>query len=181
MMQSILIVLLLPLILWGNPFDPAMLQIGAKIFPKVVLIEKGMKGRISSSVNIVIVANDASKESAIRLMNLIDRQYNKTLGEYPLNVNVVSPNEALRENDPHAYILLLSGKEALFPSLLAHAKKSKILTFCFDPDLLFEGVAVSLYIGRSVKPYLNLAVLRETPFLFDYGFLKLSQPYTAAE
>lgn len=181
MIRLILALFLVPIVLLGNLFDPTVLQIGAKIFPKVVLIEKGTKERIDGSVNILIVANDSTKETAQRLAGFIDRQYKNQLGGYLLNVRVISPQQAIRETDVHGYILLLTGKETLFYSLLAHAQKTKTLTFSLDPELLSQGVAVSLYIGRNVKPYLNLSLIRETPFVFDYGFLKLSQPYTVSE
>jgi hypothetical protein len=67
--------------------------------------------------------------------------------------------------------------DSMLSPLLEYAQKNKTLTFCFDPALLQKGAAVSLYIGRSVKPYINISTLKQVPFTFEYGFLKLSQSY----
>lgn len=172
-----LMYLFIPFLLYASPFDSNLLQIGAKIFPKVTLIEKGTKERIQTNVNLLIVTTNAYKSDAQRLSDIIDAQYDSTLSNHPLNISIVSPKEALEQKNIHGFILLLDPNDPVLLTLLEHAQRNKILTFSFDPELLQKGVAISLYIGRSVKPYINLSILKQTPFTFEYGFLKLSQPY----
>lgn len=176
-MKKLILLLLLPCMLWGASYDLALLQIGVKLFPKVALMEQGTKERIQSSVNFVIIATPSHKEDALQLSKMFDRQYGGVLSNYSLNFKTVSPKEALDIKHAHGFILLMEPNDSLLPILLENAHNSKILTFCFDPDLLQKGAAVSLYIGRSVKPYVNLTTLKQVPFTFEYGFLKLSQPY----
>jgi len=176
-MTKLLLLIFIPFFLWGTTYDSTLLQIGAKLFPKVILMEKGTTDRIQSVVNLVIVTVPANKEAAQRLSGMIERQYGGILSNHSLDVSVVSPKEALSLKNVHGFILLMDADESILPTLLEHAHQNKILTFSFDSDIMKKGSAVSLYIGRSVKPYINLTTLKQVPFTFEYGFLKLSQPY----
>lgn len=176
-MKKIIFLFLVPFLLWGTTYDPTLLQIGAKLFPKVALMEKGTKERIQSTLSLVIVSEAPNKVAAQRLSEMIERQYGGTLSNYSLILTTVSMKEALEIKNTHGFILLTEADDSALPLLLEHAHKNKTLTFCFDPALLQKGADVSLYIGRSVKPYINLTTLKQVPFTFEYGFLKLSQPY----
>ncbi|MDD2369958.1 MAG: hypothetical protein PHQ90_11690 [Sulfuricurvum sp.] len=176
-MKKIILLFLVPFVLWGTTYDLALLQIGVKIFPKVALMEQGTKERIQSNVNFVIVAGPAHKEAAQRLIMMFERQYGGVVGNYSFTIRVISPKDALEINNTQGFILLMEPDDAILSLILEHAHKNKILTFSFDSALLQKGTDVSLYIGRSVKPYINLSTLKQVPFTFEYGFLKLSQPY----
>lgn len=176
-MIKALLLIFIPFFLWGTTYDATLLQIGAKLFPKVLLMEKGTNERIQSNVNLVIVTTPANKEAAQRLSGMIERQYRDSLSNHPLIISIVSPKEGLNLKNAHGFILLMDADESILPTLLEHAHQNKILTFSFDPALMQKGSAVSIYIGRSVKPYINLSTLKQVPFTFEYGFLKLSQPY----
>lgn len=176
-MRKFILLLLMPVLIWGATYDLALLQIGVKIFPKVALMEQGTKERIGSNVNFVIIATQPNKEAAQQLSTLFERQYGGVLSNYSLTIRIVSPKEALEIKNSQGFILLMEPEEGALLNVLEHAHKNKILTFCFDPSLLQKGADISLFIGRSVKPYINLSTLKQVPFTFEYGFLKLSQPY----
>lgn len=176
-MKKIILLILMPFILWGSTYDLALLQIGAKIFPKVALMEQGTRDRIQSNVNFVIITTFSNKEAAQRLLMMFERQYGGLLSNYSFTIRIVSPKEALEIKNSQGFILLMEPDDSMLPLLLESAHKNKILTFCFDSALLQKGADVSLYIGRSVKPYINLTTIKQVPFTFEYGFLKLAQPY----
>lgn len=177
MMKLLLFILLSPLIVCATTYDSNLLQIGAKIFPKITVMEKGTSERIQTNVNIFIVSTSATKADAQRLSGMIESQYSGVLTSHPLSLTIISPRDVMEMKNAHALILLMDPNDPNLSSLLEYAQRNKILTFSFDPELLSKGVAVSLYIGRSVKPYINLSTLKQVPFVFEYGFLKLSQPY----
>jgi hypothetical protein len=176
-MKKSLLLILIPSLFWSATYDATLLRIGAKLFPKVALMENGTKERIQSTLQFVIVTTPSNKETGHRLAEMIERQYGGAISHYPLALSIVSLKEALEIKNAHGFILLLEPDEDSLSSLLEHAHKNKILTFSFDPALLQKGTAISLYIGRSVKPYINLTTLKQVPFTFEYGFLKLSQPF----
>lgn len=176
-MKYIFALILIPTILLSGSYDKALLQIGAKLFPKIAFIEKGTKERIRSTLNFVIVTTPSNQASAYELREMIQRQYPNGINNFPLNLSIASARESLDMTNIHGFILLLDPNEPLLEPLMEHAYQYKILSFSLEPSLLQKGVAVSLFIGRSVKPYINTTTLKQTPFTFDYGFLKLSQPY----
>ncbi|MCK9373975.1 MAG: hypothetical protein M0P91_12340 [Sulfuricurvum sp.] len=176
-MIKFILLFFIPVLLWGTTYDSTLLQIGAKIFPKIALMEKGTKERIQTTVNIVIITGGSNKQTAQQLAEMIERQYHGTLSNYSLTCSVVSIKEGFEVKNAHGFILLMDPDDSMLPALLEYAHKNKTLTFSFDPLVLQNGAAVSLYIGRSVKPYINLSTLKEVPFTFEYGFLKLSQSY----
>jgi hypothetical protein len=176
-MRKLILFILIPIVLWGSTYDLALLQIGAKIFPKVALMEQGTKERIQSSVNFIIITTQSNKEAGQQLSTIFERQYGGMISNYSLTLKIVSPKEALEITNVHGFIVLMDPYDSTLLNVLEHAHKNKILTFCFDPALLQKGADISLFIGRSVKPYINLTTLKQVPFTFEYGFLKLSQPY----
>lgn len=181
MKKLILLIFFFPLYLWSVTYDVSMLHIGAKLFPKIILMEQGTKERIHSTLSLIIVTDSTHKEHAKRLLNILEAQKDNSTNTTPLKLRVISPKEALEITDAHGFIVLINEEDYLLEGLIKHANKNKILTFSFDPNLLGKGVSVSLYIGKNVKPYLNLTALKEVPFTFEYGFLKLSQPYLSVE
>lgn len=176
-MKTIILCMLIPVILAATTYDSTLLQIGAKIFPKIALMEQGTNERIESTLNFAIVTLPSNKETAQRLSEMVKRQYPDGINNHRLSLTIVSPKEALEMNNGHGFILLLNSENNMLIPIIEHAAKNKILTFSLDPSLLQKGVAVSLYVGKNVKPYINTSTLKQVPFNFEYGFLKLSQPY----
>lgn len=162
---------------WGFSYDTPLLQIGAKLFPKVILMEKGSKERVGSEINLIVVASDQSAEPAKRFADMVLTQYPEGINNRPIRLSIVSPKEFTLLKNTDAVILLLSSDDGRVNSILKSAFENKILTFSLDPSLLQNGTAVSLYIGKSVKPYINITTVKTVPFNFEYGFLKLSVPY----
>lgn len=171
------IIFVLPLLVSADTYDTSLLQIGSKIFPKIILIEKGTKERIDSSIQLVIVASSLYQENALSLSKLLHAQYPQGINGHPLRITILSPKEGLNIDNAHGFVLMLSPNDKLLEPLINHANENKILTFSLDPTLLSNGVLISLYIGKTVKPYLNIATLKQTSFQFDYSFISLSILY----
>lgn len=170
----IMLSLLIPLTLWGGNYDTSLLQIGAKLFPKIILIEKGMQERIQTSIHLVIVASPAYQDNARNFAKMLQHQYPDGINNYTLRTTLVTPKEALQMKSIHAFILMMSPEEPQIHPLVLHSNENKILTFCFDPALLKNGVLLSLHIEKSVKPYLNITALKQGGYTFEYSFIKLS-------
>lgn len=172
-----LLSLLIPLHLLALSYDSSLLQIGGKLFPKVLFIEKGTKNRIQDSINLVIATSSSNQEHAKRLVHIIQNHYPNGINNHPFKFSIISIKEAQTLKSGHAIILMTDHEDPYLNALIHNANANQILTFSFDPELLENGTAISLYIGKSVKPYLNLSTLKNAPFSFDYGFLQLSVPY----
>lgn len=169
--------LLIPLTLWGGSYDTPLLQISSKLFPKILFIEKGTKERIQSSIHLVIVASPSYQETARLFSKMVQNQYPDGINDYPIQITVVSIKEAFSIKNTHGIIFMIPPDEPMLDSLIKHTYENKILTFCFNPSLLRNGVVISIYIGKNVKPYLNITALKEASFTFEYSFIKLSVPF----
>lgn len=140
-------------------------------------MEKGTKERIQSSIHFVIVASPANQEAARLFSNMLQHQYPEGINNHPIRISIVSSREALSIKNVHGIILMISPDETMLESLIEHTYEEKILTFCFDPLLLRNGAVISVYVGKNVKPYLNISALKQASFTFEYSFIKLSVPF----
>ena len=170
-------ILVIPLTLFGTSYDTPLLQISSKLFPKILFMEKGTKERIQSSIHFVIIASHANQEAARHFSNMMQNQYPDGINDHSLRISIVSAREALSMKNVHGMILMIPPDENILESLIEHTYENKILTFCFDPSLLRNGAVISLYIGKNVKPYLNISALKKASFTFEYSFIKLSVPF----
>lgn len=170
-------ILVIPLALYSESYTTPLLQISSKLFPKILFMEKGTKDRIQSSINLVIVASPSNQDAARHFSSMLLKQYPNGITDHPIRVSIVSVKEALEMHNVHGIILMVPPDDTSLKQLIEHTYENKILTFCLDPSLLGRGVVISLYIGKNIKPYLNISVLKESSFTFEYSFIKLSIPY----
>lgn len=170
-------ILLIPFTLFGISYDTPLLQISSKLFPKILFMEKETKTRIHSSINFVIIASPSNQEAARHFMTMLLNQYPEGINNIPIRVSIISTKEALNIKNVHGIIFMLSPDDPLLEPIIQYSYDTEILTFCFDPLLLRSGVIISVHIGKSIKPYLNISALKETSFNFEYSFIKLSMPY----
>ena len=170
-------ILVIPLALFSDSYTTPLLQISSKLFPKILFMEKGTKDRIQSSINLVIVASPSNQEAARNFSSMLLKQYPDGINDHPIRISIVSIKEVLEMNNLHGIILMVPPDEISLRPLIKHTYDNKILTFCFDPSLLERGAIISLYIGKNIKPYLNVSALKQTSFTFEYSFIKLSIPY----
>lgn len=175
--HTVLFLMLLSIYGWGFSYDTPLLQISAKLFPKVILMEKSSKERMGNEINLLIVATEQNNETAKRFSDMVQVQYPDGINNRPIKCAIVSPKEFTLPKNTDAVILMLSTDDARISPILRSTYENKILSFSMDPALLRNGTAVSLYIGKSVKPYINVATLKTVPFNFEYGFLKLCVAY----
>lgn len=170
-------ILVIPLALYSESYTTPLLQISSKLFPKILFMEKGTKDRIQSSINLAIVASPSNQEAARHFSSMLLKQYPDGINDHPIRVSIVSAKEVLEMNNVHGIILMVPPEDNMLKTLIVHTYENKILTFCLDPLLLTKGAIISLYIGKSIKPYLNVSALKESSFTFEYSFIKLSIPY----
>lgn len=174
---SLALSLLIPMQLFAFSCDTSLLQIGAKLFPKVLFMEKETKERIKHTIHIVIVASPTNSDNAKRFMNMVENYYPDGINNHPIRLSIIPIKEGQNIKFAHAIVLMASNEDPNIDSVISNANENQILTFSLDPALLQNGTAVSLFIGKSVKPYLNLTTLKNVPYSFEYGFIKLSVPY----
>lgn len=159
--------------LFAKQYDTIVFDIEAKLFPKMVLLEKNIQMKSAQEVVLVIFAQEVDFEAANELKNKIMQKYSKGILNKEIVVRVETFN-AYNCFNIDAVIVLGHEKKSV-QKIASWANKNKILSFAYDPADLENGILASIYIGKTTKPYLNAEVIKTYNFEFDSYLLQLSK------
>jgi len=172
MIQRLFALLLsLQLQLFGAQYNATIIELEAKLFPKMLMLSTN-KDRASASVEIVIISRECGVYNAKLFKKAIESNYKEGLMGKNLLVSVSTFEDI--EGKPDGVIVLYHPKEKLI-SIAQWANERKIPSFAYDPAHLEYGFLASLYIGAQTKPYLNRATIKEYDFSINPHLLKLSK------
>lgn len=162
-------------LLWGKEYDPTVTAIQAKLFPKIALLEQHVKEEKTSTLRISILAIDADRNAAVQFKEQIEAAYPEGLLGRRMVVAVERFDpEAIQRPDA---VIVLAHQPEVLRSIATWANTHGIVSFAYDPFDLEAGFLVSIYFGKSAKPYLNRGVMQEFRFIFDHYLLRLSKFY----
>lgn len=156
-------------------YDNTILDIEAKLFPKIAVLEKGVQEDTSPHLKLVILSQEMDLNIAESLKKKIRGSYPDTLAGKKIEISIKTDPSKI-SIQTHAIITLYQSKKTLI-QLSAWANTHKILSFSYDPADLEYGILASIHIGLSTKPYLNDTVIRENNFIFNSYLLQLSKFY----
>lgn len=166
---SLLLLLSLPLL--ASHYNSTVLKIEAKLFPKMALLNENLD-KNSTELKLYILALPEDFNRAKELKNFIEFYYQEKVGGKDIRVSIKQFKDF--EKLPDALIILHHSPEEL--TKIAHwANRHKIVTLAYDPSYMEYGLLSSIYIGKSVKPYLNREVIQKYNFIFNPNLLKLSK------
>lgn len=160
-------------ILFARYYDTNIMTIEAKLFPKIAMLEKNIKQNPSMVLVITILANEKDYRVAKHFKRKIKSNYPNLIGKKRIVVNI-SEFMPLTMPNPDA-IIVLSYKPKELEAIALWANQNKIVSFAYDSSDLSYGILSSIYIGKSIKPYLNRKIIQEYNFVFDSYLLQLSK------
>ena len=174
MIQRVLtLLLILSVSLFSRQYDETLLNIEAKLFPKIAVLEENIKNKDSSKLEIGIVYESIDEQVARSFKSKILKNYSNKLVGKRLEVSLISSKEDLDRNLD--FVIFMYIEESRLVHLVSWANRHNILTFSYDPSDLYYGIACSIYIGKSTKPYLHAKVIKKFNFTFDPYLLRLSK------
>ena len=174
MTKKVLVLLvLLSLQLFARQYDNTILDIEAKLFPKIAMLEKHIKNKDSAVLSLVIYTQEIDLEVAEKFKEKILNNYPNLLSDKKVNVSI-EKNMSSLSSDIDALIVLNHSEEDLL-KLTSWSNRRTILSFSYDPADLEYNVIASIHIGSSTKPYLNTTVIKEHNFKFNSYLLQLSK------
>jgi len=163
--------LILSLQLWATQYKPTVLELEAKIFPKMILLNLELNKK-SDTLNIYILTKEWDLYTADELKEYIELYYPKKISGKKIIVSIeVFQNF---QQIPDAIIVLKHNKKELI-KIANWANKKGIISLAYDPSYMQYGILASLYIGKSTKPYLNKSIIQKYGFKFHPQLLKLSK------
>jgi len=154
-------------------YDETILELEAKLFPKMILLSDGIK-KESDTLSIYIIAQEVDNKSAEYFKTLILSNYPKKISGKKIEVSI--KEFVAFKTKPDAIIVLDYDGEKL-TEIANWANTHKVISLAYDPYYMSYGLLASLYIGKATKPYLNSAVIKKYDFSFNPYLLKLSKFY----
>ena len=172
MIQKLLFLcLLLVANLSALEYDETILELEAKLFPKIILLSDGIRQE-SETLTIYIIAQELDQESAEYLKEHILSNYPKKISGKKIEVSI---KEFMAfKKKPDAIIVLDHDGQSL-TKIANWANTHKVISLAYDPYYMSYGLLASLHIGKATKPYLNSAVIKKYNFSFNPYLLKLSK------
>jgi len=166
---SLLIILSLPL--FAVHYNSTVLELEAKLFPKMILLSEEID-KESQYLEIYIIAKEIDTRSAQDMKKSIKSNYpDKIMGkEIVVSIKQFKDFAAI----PDAIIVLHHDKKEL-TKIALWANENRVISLAYDPSYMKHGILASIYVGKSTKPYLNAKIIQKYGFIFNPYLLKLSK------
>ena len=180
MIQRVLtLLLILSAQIFAYSYDDTIIQIEAKLFPKIILLEENMQDSKKSEIKIVILSSKLDENVASRFKSAIEKNYPNRLAGKKILVSVKTFSQA--KKDTSDALIILKHSEDELTQIALWANKNHIISFAYDPYYLEYGVLASIYIGKTTKPFLNSTIMKEYNFNFNAFLLQLCKFTTTKE
>ncbi len=179
-MKPLLILFILIASLCAYTYENQMMQTYAKITPRLVLMTTRSRPIQNKTINIAVLYEEGDRKAARRMAELMQNAYPEGLENHLLNIQITPYSQVHSLKNTALFFLLESDAETIQP-IIDLAKQKQILTVAYSSRHLANGAAVSLYIGKTVKPYLNIKAAQESSIAFDNLLIKISKIYHAEE
>ena len=166
---SSLLLLLLSFQVKAYDYDPLLMRAQASIFPKIILLDKDLKQKLASDQVVISILYSASeKDTAVKLKDLIEKQYKHNLGKQKLTIDLIDFNNFNESSTSTAYFLL-KGADKYHNKVTAHAAKKQRLAFSYDYKDFKTNALVSVLMKEKTYIYLNKSAIHD----YDIKFLPL--------
>jgi len=150
-------------------YDPLLMRAQATIFPKIILLDKDLQGKIDDGKIIIYVLHSKEdKEVALTVKELILKQYKNGLGKNELSIKVVDFVSFDGNSKATAYFLLKGNKE-IHGKITEKAATQNRLVFSYDYKDFTNNALVSILMKEKTYIYLN----KQAIHAYDINFLPL--------
>lgn len=171
MRKILALLIVLSLQLFASQYNSIILELEAKLFPKMILLSEDLD-KNTTSLNIYIIAKEIDIHTAEQFKKLIESNYPDKISGKKVQVSVKKFKHF--KDLPNAIIVLRHSEEQL-SKIALWANNNKVLSLAYDPSYMQYGILASIYIGRTTKPYLNKTAIQKYGFVFNPYLLKLSK------
>jgi hypothetical protein len=150
--------------------------------PKVLLLEKNIEQKLkNNTINITLVYEKNNYKDMKYLTQEIRREYPNGISGY--NIKIVQQEYGLiNKCDPNIDILYIfpSSKDNI-KNLIQIYSRCKAITFASNKEYLKEGAMISIDVGKTVKPIVNLVAVKNSGITFKPVLLSISKVYNYEE
>jgi len=158
--------------LFGASYETSLLQIHAKIAPRIMLMREPLPKSDTVSIMLLCQSNDLAAAQSLQV--LMERSYPSGLGKKALQVEI-ERYDTFKKAGEDVLLFLFDAPENVRRPVIEYATRQHILCMSYNSVYLKEGVHVSLYLGRSVQPYLNLLAAKQSGIIFQRTLISVSK------
>lgn len=167
-------VLLIPLMLMGYHYEPVLLRTEAKLAPRILLMTQGVSYAAPNRFTVCIVSENGDS-AAEQFRNYLMGYYPSGWKYHTMQI-VMSDFESVPEQCAQSELLyILHSSEDNVRETARYASKNRKVSMSYSDTYLRLGVLVSLYIGKDIRPYLNINQAKASNFHFDDDLKRVSK------
>lgn len=167
----LLFTLFLPFSLSAAYYDTTLLTLFSKILPRIVSLSS-LAPEEGTPLHVCIVREEVDASAA--------KAFEAMLGSAAHRHEIRSVEtdfSHMAECGKSPLVFLFDASPQTVTAALSSFREFHPLVASYDAGLLSSGADVSLFIGRSVKPYINLKSLKEKEIRLDALILQVSKIY----
>ena len=161
--------------LFGYYYDNKIIDIEAKLFPKIAMLEKTTQNKKSDTLQIYIVHNEIDRDTAVKFKEAIERFYPNKLLDKKISITFITQQQLT--SSTNGVFIVLYHTTPILETIANWANKNHQISFVYDPLEIECGFLGSIYIGKETKPYLNRQTIQKYNFNFDTYLLGVSKFY----
>lgn len=169
------------MLLMAYRYEPVLLKTQAKLAPRLLMMTKGVAYKASNRFTICIVHEAGEERTAADIKDALLAYYPSGWQYHTMQIVTGKYSEMQRTCADSEILFLLNSSEETIRETVAFATATRKLTISYDSSYLEYGVLLSLYVGRSVRPYLNLMQAKKAGMHFDSDLKRISKFYNPGE
>ena len=166
MRRVLVFLILINISLFAYKYNDFLIKADAKIFPKIILLDKYMKNKIvNGSIKIAILYEENDLNTAIVLKSAIFDTNRRKLENYKLEVDLVNIKDFLNDDIKYNAIFILKTSCENFEQIAKKISNTGIVSFVYDKNDLEKGFLFSIDIENKPIIYMNKKALNKN---FDF-------------
>ncbi|WP_187648244.1 hypothetical protein [Nitrosophilus labii] len=167
MKRVVIIIFLTNILLFAYSYDDFLLKTQAKIYPKLILLDKKIdKKLIDGKIQVGIVYDNDDFFTALLIKKLIKSMYGNKLDGYSFKIIPINMLNILNEKlNIFSYLYILKSIPDRLKTLSLYVKKYRIVTFTYDKNDLQYGFLFSINLEKKPILYMNRKALEKE---FDF-------------
>ncbi len=178
MSRLLVVLVVLSQALFAYEDKDVMLNIHAKIIPRIVLMSKVRQVDHNGTITIVLLYEKRARNDAESLKKKILQNYPNGLSKRQLKIQLRYIDTFTATAAPSGSLLFVCDiDEHKIASLVNMVTDKGLITMSLRESAIDLGVMVSLHVGRYVKPIINPKAAKKAGITFSNNLIRISKIY----
>jgi len=159
--------------LHASEYDQLLLRAQAVMYPKIILLDKGIKDKIKdNTISLSIVYNTEEVKQAKEFKKMIDDKHKSKLGTYKLDVILLNTDKLSASTISTSYYIFdASGNKKR--NIISQATDNNRICFSYNYKDFSFNTLIGLLLKEKTYIYLNKSVIKDYSIKFVPIFYKI--------